>query len=99
MRLTENWRKSLDMSKLVGIVFMDLSKAFDSIPHDLLTTKLKACGLRHISKIESNVLKSKNQKVNTTILSRHPTGFNIGTYFIQCLPKLSILVYKGSQFA
>ena len=45
MRLTENWRKSLDMSKLVGIVFMDLSKAFDSIPHDLLTAKLKAYGL------------------------------------------------------
>ena len=42
MRLTENWRKSLDMSKLVGIVFMDLSKAFDSIPHDLITAKLKA---------------------------------------------------------
>ena len=42
MRLVENWRQNLDQSKLVGIIFMDLSKAFDCIPHDLLIAKLHA---------------------------------------------------------
>ena len=35
----------MDQSKLFGIIFMDLSKAFDCIPHDLLIAKLNAYGL------------------------------------------------------
>ena len=44
IRLTENWKKSLDKKKCVGAVLMDLSKAFDSIPHDLLIAKMYAYG-------------------------------------------------------
>ena len=45
IKLMENIRKNLDQSKLVGVVLMDLSKAFDCIPHDLLIAKLNAYGL------------------------------------------------------
>ena len=44
IRLIENWKKSLDQKKFVGAVFMDLSKAFDSIPHNLLIVKMHAYG-------------------------------------------------------
>ena len=44
IRLTENWKKHLDNKKIVGTVLMDLSKAFDCIPHDLLIAKLHAYG-------------------------------------------------------
>ena len=44
IRLIENWKKSLDEKKFVGAVLMDLSKAFDSIPHELLIAKMYAYG-------------------------------------------------------
>ena len=40
IRLIENWKKSLDEKKIVGAVLIELSKAFDSIPCDLLITKM-----------------------------------------------------------
>ena len=45
LRLTENWKKSLDNKNFVGTVLMDLSKAFDCIPHDLIVAELHAYGL------------------------------------------------------
>ena len=41
--LMENWKKNLDNNKIVGAVFMDLSKAFNYIP-DLLIAKMEAYG-------------------------------------------------------
>ena len=44
IRLIENWKQALDENFVVGTVLMDLSKAFDCIPHDLLIAKLYAYG-------------------------------------------------------
>jgi len=46
MRLINDWKKSLDNKILVGTVLMDLSKAFDCIPHVLLIAKLHAYGFK-----------------------------------------------------
>ena len=43
--LTEDWRRSLDNKQIVAVISMDLSKAFDTIPHGLLLAKLKAYGV------------------------------------------------------
>ena len=40
--LIERWRKSLDNKGYGGTVLMDLSKAFDTLNHDLLISKLDA---------------------------------------------------------
>ena len=44
LRLFENWKAALDSNLFTGTVLMDLSKAFDFIPHDLVKAKLHAYG-------------------------------------------------------
>ena len=38
--ILENWKKSLDKEENVCTIFMDRSKALDTISHDLLLAKL-----------------------------------------------------------
>ena len=64
LRLTEQWRKCLDNNKLVGAVLMDISKAFDCLPHDLLIAKLEAYGFdRNTLKLFHSYLKDRKQVV------------------------------------
>ena len=45
LSLLEEWREHLDNNKAVGGILMDLSKAFDCVPHDHLLAKLAAYGI------------------------------------------------------
>jgi hypothetical protein len=45
LRILEDWRRAVDNHKCVGAILMDLSKAFDCLPHELLLAKFKAYGL------------------------------------------------------
>ena len=51
IRLLEEWKEKLDKNFIVGTVLMDLSQAFDCIPHDLIA-KLAANGIERDSKTD-----------------------------------------------
>ena len=40
-KLFQSWQKELDNGGFAGTILMDLSKAYDCIPHELLIAKLK----------------------------------------------------------
>ena len=64
LRVTEDWKLALDADDLVGIMFIDLSKAFDSIDHSLLIAKLFAYGFDGISlRWFTNYLSNRRQRV------------------------------------
>ena len=41
LRIVEDLKEALDKNMFVGAILMDLSKAFDCLPHDLIIEKLK----------------------------------------------------------
>ena len=72
IRLVENCRAGLDNKNIVGMVLMDLSKAYDCLPHDLLIAKLEAYGFGMKSlRLLYSYLTARRQrvKINSTYSS------------------------------
>ena len=63
MRLIGDWRKARDENFQRGTVLMDLSKAFDCIPYDLLIAKLYAHDLSQETTTFYSYLKRRRQSV------------------------------------
>ena len=87
VRMIEEWRRNLDNDNVVGAVLMDLSKAFDCIPHDLLIAKLSAYGFHEDALVYIySYLKRRQQsvRINNTystfqlVLSGVPQGSVLG---------------------
>ena len=74
LNLLKNWQKTLDKSGVIEAVLMDLSKAYDCLPHDLLIAKLSAYGFEDsATSLISDYLSKRYQRVK------------IGSVFSSCL--------------
>ena len=45
LTMSDDWYNGLDLSKLVGLVFIDIRKAFHTVDHDILCKKLELYGV------------------------------------------------------
>ena len=65
LKMSEDWRRSLDNKEAAVAVAIDLSKAFDSIDHSLLLAKLSAYGLSSSAlQLMTSYLTGRKQRVN-----------------------------------
>ena len=76
------WQKELGNRSFVGTILMDLSKTYDSIPHELLIAKLECCGLDRTSLgLMLDYLSNRKQstKIGWTFSSWYETGIQQGS--------------------
>ena len=63
-RLVEDWKAALENNHHVAAILMDLSKAFDCLPHQLVIAKLRAYGMsENASALILSYLSSRQQRV------------------------------------
>ena len=76
--MLEKWKRALDKGEYVSTLFMDLSKSFGAINHDLLIAKLKAYGFsKEALTLMKSYLKNQKQKVqinNADVIRGVPQG-------------------------
>ena len=93
IRLLEEWRQHLDNNKVVGGVFMVLSKASYCVLHDLLTAKLAAYSAdENLLMYIYSYLSNRNQCVSINnvhsrfqnIISGVPQGSIVGPTLFNC---------------
>ena len=87
LSLTEQFKKELDNHKLISLVSMDLSKAFDTLPHDLIVKKLEDYGGdSKVINLVTNYLSARQQRVRLsgqhssmkTVMKGVPKGSILG---------------------
>ena len=81
-KLVDDWKISLDSNQVVGADFMDVSKAFDCLPHSLIIAKLQAYGLSlDACKFLSSYLSGRHQRMEAH-LKRSITMIHSWTFTI-----------------
>ena len=81
--LIEDWKGALDKNSVVGTVIMDVSKAFDLIPHDLLLVKLSAYGISvHNLNLLKSYLTNRRKRVRVEDVASDISYVNSGVPFL-----------------
>ena len=85
VKCVEDWRFALDQNLTTGCIMMDLSKAFDCLPHGLLLAKLHAYGISsEACSLIKSFLQNRQQRVKVS------GSFSSWNYVKQGMPQGSL---------
>ena len=92
--MSDDWYNGLDLAKLVGLEFIDLKKAFETIDHDILCKKLEHYGVqrRELSWFRS-YLSNRKQFFRVNDVDSDVGEIEIGVPQRSCLGPLLFLMY------
>ena len=94
LKMSDDWYNGLDLGKLVGLVFIDLKKAFDTVDHDILCKKLELYGVqqRELSRFRS-YLSNRKQFCRVNGVDSDIGEIEVGVPQGSCLGPLLFLIY------
>ena len=94
LKMSDDWYNGLDLGKLVGLVFIDLKKAFDTVDHEILCKKLELYGVqqRELSWFRS-YLSNRKQFCRVNGVDSDVGEIEVGVIQGSCLGPLLFLIY------
>ena len=94
LKNTDDWYNGMDLERLVGLVFIDLKKAFDTVDHSILCKKLNHYGVQQgeLSWFES-YLSNRKQFCRVNGVDSKIGGIEFGVPHGSCLGPLLFLIY------
>jgi len=100
IHLTDHIRKEFDKGNYTGMIMLDLQKAFDTVDHKILLTKLGAMGVNNNSiKWFHSYLTSRTQFVEVNGVQSKPSSINCGVPQGSILGPLLFLAYVNDMSA
>ena len=94
LKNTDDWYSGLDLGQLVGLIFIDFKKAFDTVDHEILCKKLQIYGVQHreLSWFRS-YLSYRKQFCRVNGVASDIEDIEVGVPQGSCLGPLLFLIY------
>ena len=89
--MLERWTRAIDKGEYIFVMYMDLSKAFDTINYDLLLSKIRAYGFltsalnllySYLKNMKQKVIINNKKSLSEVVISGVPQSFIDGSLLI-----------------